>query len=288
MDTFSNTWRHIRRSPYQAFAAISIMSLTFIVSGMFFLINFGSSIVLKSFEQKPKIIVFFKDTKNEIDIKALEEKLKLVDKVASVKYVSKDEALVFYKEEFKNDPLLLEMVSADILPASIEVSAIKIEYLPELAEMLKAEPEIQEIVYQEDVVNLLVSWTNTFRTMGLVLILFLGFVSLFTVVTVIGMKIALRKEEIEILQLVGGSHWYIRFPFLVEGIIYGILGALVGWMTNTIILKYAEPFLSAVFFGIPLFPIPSLFFIYFLLGMLSAGWFLGVLASLLAINRYLH
>jgi len=288
MGTFSNTWRHIRRSPYQAFAAISVMTLTFLVSGMFFLLSVGSTIVLKYFEQKPQIIIFFKDTKKEADVNELQDRLKLMDKVASVKFVSKEDALAIYKEQYKNDPLLLEMVSADILPASIEVSATKIEYLPDLANLLKKEADVSDIVFPEDVVNILVSWTTSIRQVGMLLVIFLSLVSLFTVVTVISMKIALKREEIEILQLVGAANWYIRMPFMAEGIIYGLVGSLIGWIVNVLILVYASPLLMPLFVGIPLFPIPLVFYAIFLAMMLALGTFLGILASVLAIDRYLR
>ena len=130
MSLFNHAWKHIRRSPYQAFAAIATMTLMFIITGLFTVISFGSMILLNYFEQKPQIIVFFNDTKKEEDIKKLQDKLLNMDKVSTVKFVSKDEALAIYKEQFKKDPMLLEMVSADILPASIEVSAKKLNIYP--------------------------------------------------------------------------------------------------------------------------------------------------------------
>lgn len=287
MGVLSNAWRHIRRSPYQAFAAVSIMTLTFLVSGLFFILSVGSTVILRYFEQKPQIIVFFKDTKKEVDIKTLADRLKTMEKIASIKYVSKEEALDIYKEQFKKDPLLLEMVSAEILPASIEVSAIEIEYLPEIVNELRQESDIQEIVFPEDVVDLLVSWTTVFRSIGIGLVIFVGLVSLFNVMTVIGMKIALKREEIEILQLVGATHWYIRLPFIYEGIIYGIFGAMMSWLTIVGLLIYGTPSLTTLFEGIPLFPIPQLFYLFFLVFMVVAGCMLGILASTLAINRYL-
>jgi cell division transport system permease protein len=287
MSLFTHAWTHIRRSPYQAFAAILTMTLMFIITGLFTVITIGSTVILNYFEKKPQIIVFFSDTKKEESIKALESKLKEMDKVASVKYVTKDEALAIYKEQFKKDPMLLEMVSADILPASIEVSATKIEYLKDLAETLKSEPDIIETVFPEDVVNLLTSWVGTIRKIGLVLVLVLGLVSLFTVFTVISMKIALKKEEIEIIQLVGGGKAYIRGPFIMEGIIYGLIGASVGWLINLTLLLSSTPFLSTIFAGIPLFPIPIIFYLFLFLGMIILGTALGMIASFLSINRYL-
>ena len=288
MGVFSNTWRHIRRSPYQAFAAISVMTLTFLVGGLFLLLSLGSQVILTYFEQKPQIIVFFKDTKKETDIQKLVEEFKNKEEVAAVKYVSKDQALEIYKEQFKNDPLLLEMVSADILPASIEVSAVKIENLPTLAQLLKNEPDVQEIVFPEDVVNLLVSWTSTIRTLGLVLVVFLGLVSLLTVMTVISMKIALKREEIEILKLVGASATYIKMPFILEGILYGLWGAGIGVLINLGTLYSVTPMLTSLFTGIPLFPIVPIFYLGFGAGMLIAGAGLGFVASSIALSRYLH
>ena len=283
-----NTWQHIRLSPYQAFAAISVMTLTFLVIGLFAILSFGSTIVLKYFEQKPQITVFFNDNKNSEEIGALETKLKSNPKVASVKYISKDEALEIYKAQFAKDPLLLEMVSSDILPASLEVSAKEIASLKEIAADLKVEADIEEIVYQQEVVDLLVAWTTTIRSVGAVLVIFLMVVSLFTIVTVISLKIALKRQEIEILQLVGASSGYIRAPFVLEGAFYGLIGATIGWITNMGLLLYATPFLSSLFVGIPLFPVPLWFYGVFLVGLLIAGIFLGILASSLAISRYLR
>lgn len=287
MSTFNNTWKHIRRSPYQALAAIIIMTVTFMVAGFVFLLSLGSAVVIRYFEQKPQLIVFFSDTKDEEEIKVLQEKLTQVEEVASVKYVSKDEALKIYKEQFKNDPLLLEMVSADILPASIEVSTKNISDLSQIAAGLKSEPEVSEIVFPEDVISALSSWVKTVRLLGVGLVGFLVIASLFTIITVVGMKIALKSSEIEILQLVGAGTGYIRSPFVLEGLIYGLLGAFFGLLVNTGLLVYATPFLSSLLTGIPIFPIPVIFYALFAAGMMSAGALFGILASLVAINRYL-
>ena len=232
MGVLNTTWKHIRRSPYQALAAILVMTLMFVVGGLLVLLSVGSSRLIKYFEQKPEVIVFFQDTKKMDEIKTLEANLKNMPEVASVKFVTKEEALEIYREQFKNDPLLLEMVSADILPASLEVSAVKITDLPSLASTLKKETGVADIAFPEEVVSLLVSWISVFKKVGLSLVVFLSLTSLFTVITVIGMKIALKKDEIEILQLVGATSSYIKLPFLTEGVIYGLIGALFGVILN--------------------------------------------------------
>lgn len=280
--------QHIRRSPYQALAVISVMSLTFFVAALVFLLGLGSSIILKYFESRPQITAFFKDEKTQKEIEELKVKLMATGKVSSIRYVSKEEALEIYKEQNKNDPLLLEMVTADILPSSIEVAAIDAKDLSTLAEILKNESGVEDVGYQKDVVENLISWTSAIKTIGIILFIFLAFVSLLIILTITGIRIALRKEEIEILRLVGASSWYIRSPFLLEGVIYGVLGGAVGWLSTYILLLYSAPFLTSLLSGLPIgLPPPFLFMLLFLSGLLICGGLLGAVGSYLAVRRYL-
>jgi len=288
MKLVKTTYQHIRRSPYQAIAAVGMMTFTLLVSSLLFLTAAGSAAILSYFESKPQITAFFTEEKKEEEIKSLEEKLKATGQVASIKYVSKEEALAIYKEEFKSDPLLLEMVTANMLPASLEVSAKDPKYLGDLAKILKAEPATQEVVYQEDVINSLVLWTEAIRKIGIILVGFLGLESLLVILTIIGMKIALRKEEIEILKLIGASNWYIRMPFLLEGAFYGLVGAVFSWIISYLILLYASPFLSSFLRGIPIFPVSPFLMLGLLGGLILVGLGLGVFGSLLAGWRYLR
>lgn len=251
MSKYKTTWQHIRRSPYQSFLAITVMTLTFFVVGLVLYVAFASSSLLNYFEQKPQITVFFSDDKTAESVKQLETKLKKTEKIATVKYVSKDEALKIYQDRFKSDPLLLEMVTADILPASLEVSTVKPEYLSDVAQILKGEMGINEVIYQKDIIDTLLTWTNTIRRVGTALIIFFSLLSILVMLTITGMKIVLRKEEIEILKLVGATKWYISSPFYSEGMFYGIMGAFLGWGLVYILLLYSTPFLSSLFQGIP-------------------------------------
>lgn len=281
------TFQHIRRSPYQALAAIGVMSLTFFVACVFFLAAIGSQAILSYFEKKPQITIFFADEKTQESIEKLKEKLQSTGKVASLKFVSKEEALKIYQEQNKDDPLLLEMVTADILPASLEISAIDAKHLSELAEIFKNEPLVEDVIYQKDVVETLISWTTGIRFAGTFLVSFLVFVSLLTILTIIGMKIALKKEEIEILKLVGAGSWFIRAPFLLEGIFYGLIGAFFAWGAAYLLLLYLTPFLSPFLAGIPILPVSPLLMVYLLLSMVVIAGLIGAFGSLFALFRYL-
>lgn len=296
MGARNTTITHIRRSPYQALVAVMTMFVTFLLTGVFFLTSMSSAVILNYFESKPQITVFFVDKASETDINDLKNTLEQTGKTSSIKYVTKEEALIIYREQNKNDPLLLEMVTADILPASLEVSATDPTYLVELEPVIKSANGVEEVVYQKDVVDTLLSWTNAVRIVGGVLVGLLAFNSFLVVMTVIGMKIALKREEVEILTLVGATPWYVRLPFLIEGGLYGTVGAFVAWLVMTLLILWLRPFLLSFLGGIPVIagllggmsatPMIIALFI-FLAGLLTTGFILGSLASLVAVGRFL-
>jgi cell division transport system permease protein len=153
--------------------------------------------------------------------------------------------------------------------------------------MLKNSSLVSDVVFQKDVVSILTSWTNALRGIGLALIIVLSLVSIFIMIIIIGIKISQKKEDIGIMRLIGASRWYIRWPFILEGISYGIVGAVLGWLISAGILWYANPFLSSFLSGMSILPIP-LIFIFGLLGIeIIVAIILGTLSSFLAVLRYL-
>lgn len=288
MKHLQTAFSHIRRAPYQTLAAVLTMSLTAFMASIFVILAFASVVLLQYFETRPQVTAFFKDEVGVSQAMTMKTKIEAIDNVREAKYVSKEEALTIYREQNQDDPLLLEMVTANILPASLEVSTENLESLREVAEILKREPGIEEVVFQEDVVTALSRWTGALRKVGAAVILFLGLISLLAVLIVISMKIALRKEEIEVLRLVGAGSFYISWPFVLEGIIYGLSGVIVGWGISYLLLLYSTPFLESFLGGIPLLPISPLMMLTILGGEMMVGILLGALGSLVAVKRYLR
>jgi cell division transport system permease protein len=296
MKSLKTTWKHMRRSPYQTIAAILTLFITLLIAGLFSLATLSSVVILQYFESKPQLTVFFTDRAGKKEADALKAMLESTGKVADTKFVSKEDALALYKEQNKDDPLLLEMVTADILPASLEISAIKPEFLAQLEPMIKQADGVDEVVFHRDVVESLLKWTRGIRVFLALLVALLVIDTFFIIISVTSMKIALKKEEIEILRLVGASRWYIRSPFIIEGGVYGIIAAVISWITIlTAVLWYRTALLS-LFGIIPVFqnilasPTSSLFILLSVgfLGILSfVGCFLGSLGSLFAVNRFL-
>jgi cell division transport system permease protein len=287
MKFFKTAWKNIRRSPYQAIAAIFIMTLTFLAFSLFSIIFYGSAKVVNYFESKPQVTAFFKDEAKQADIDSLTKDLTKSGLVSGVKFVSKDEALKIYKDQNKNDPLLLDLVTADILPSSLEISTYKIEDLSIASDTLKKSSIVQEVVFQKDVVSTLTSWTNALRKVGVFVVSLLAITSIFIMVIIIGIKVSQKREDIETMRLIGASSWYVRWPFIIEGVFYGVTGAIIGWIVSAGITFWVTPHFSSFLKGIPVFPLSPTFLLELLVIEIFFAILLGTLSSFLAVFRYL-
>ncbi|HLD24669.1 MAG TPA: FtsX-like permease family protein, partial [Patescibacteria group bacterium] len=185
----------------------------------------------------------------------------------------------------------------DILPASLEVSATDPKYLGDLEPIIKQAQGVEEVVYQKDVVDTLISWTNAIRLVGGSLAGLLALDSILIVTTIIGMKIALKKQEVEILTLVGASPWYIRAPFLLEGGLYGVMSACVASILIGGVILWMYPMLLTFLGVIPAIGIllgnptgvPFLMAtLGFVGGLAATGFLLGTIGSFVAVSRYLR
>lgn len=283
----STVIKYMRRSPYQALSAALIMTLTFFVISVFSVLTILTVRMVDYFESRPQLTVFFNDGTERAQIESLMQKLGATGKTTKITYVSQEDALKIYKEQNKNDPILLDLVTADVLPASIEIQALEPIYLADLAKTVSGENSVNEVIYQKDIVDTLISWVKAFRIMGLSVIGVLVTVSFFVIVTIIGIKIAMRKEEIETMKLIGASNWFIRAPFLIEGMLYGMVGAFIGWSLCMVLLLWASPILGSFLNGIPIFPIEPLILIEILGLQVGIASLLGMFSSFIAVLRYL-
>ena len=293
-------FKNIRRSPYQALAAIFVVSLTMFIIAIFALVSVGSHEILLNFETKPQIIAYLKDGHTQEQVLSLLSTLTSTQGVKKAIYVSKEDALALYKKSVGNDPVLLGtvtdwgIVTADILPASVEITADNpnafetISGVLEKSDIISTTPQgKKEIDFPKDVVAELTKWTGAIRTGGLVLVVTLSLVSIFTIVLIISMKIASRRLEIRTLKLMGAKNFFIIKPYIQESVIYGVVGSIFGWLFCFIALLYSTPFLAPRLSGIITFPIPLQTLLMLLGGMLIFGWLLSLISGYFAAVRFL-
>lgn len=285
---FSTAWKQIRRTPYQALGAILVLFITFFVGYAFSLLSYTSNHVLQYFETRPQVTAFFKQNATQEEITSIQGEIRTKPYVSQVKVVSKNEALSLYKEENKQDPLLLELVTADILPASIEVNGKDIGALDQIQQDLSQyKDKIDEVVYQKNIVDALAKWTSAIRGIGIGVMTILVITSCVVTMIIISMKVAMKRQEIAIMRLLGATSWYINGPFLVEGMTYGVLSAMFAWLFAFVSVLYATPFVIEFFGEVPVLPIPWQFYGAQVAVGIGVGAFIGLLSSTLALRRFI-
>lgn len=285
----SKTWTQIRRSPFQTLAGVMITTLTLLVISVFALISFGSIQILKYFESAPQVIAFFKPGEDltDIQIANIRAQLESSGKLNQFRYVSTREAEAIYKEKNKDNPLLLELVDYNILPASIEISGKTLADLPLLRNLLIGQEGVEDIVYYEDIVQSLSNWINSVKGIGAGVIGYLTVESILVILVIIGLQIASRREEIDILRLLGATSWFIRLPYILTAVAYGLLGSFVAWGLSYLLLLYSTPFLAEWLQDIPLLPVPVWLMLSLLGGELMFGAVIGAVGGLIATHRFL-
>lgn len=288
MKQVKRTVKLLRRSPYQAIAATLAMSLTFFISAIFVILMIGGQVVLNYIEQRPQVVAFFKDSTQDTKINEIVGNVKATGFAKDVKYVSKEEALAIYRERNKDEPLLLESVSADFLPASIDISVTRASDINEITKVVKSYPEVERVITPENLVKQLVKWTQTIRYGGMAFVATLMSISFLIIIMVVGMRIALRRDEIGIMSLVGATRWYIAKPFLIEGALYGLVGATVSTFLIYVLLLSNSVSIQDFLGPIQVFPISPLFFIYLWVGQSLVAALLGIAGASLALYRYLR
>lgn len=286
-NALNTTWRHIRRSPYQAFAAIVTMTSTFFVVMTFALIFLGSTLLLSHLESLPQVTAFFKDEAKQEDIEGLKLRLESTGKTASIRFVSKEEALKIFQEQNKNDKLLLELVTAQILPASLEVSANKVGDLAALSEIMQTSESVEEVVFAREVVDKLAKFIQGTRIITTVLGILLFITLAFTTLFIIALRVFVHKEEIETMRLLGAGKWTIFWPFLLEGVFYGGVSATVSGIVTYIVTPLIASFYQDIFLGVLTFPIPLGTHLLVVLSGIMLGVFASFLGGFIAVNRYI-
>lgn len=288
MNALNTALTTIRRSPYQAVIAVIMTTLTFFVGFLLSLLILGTNIALRHIESQPQIIGFFELGTTQSEIDAVKTRYEQMPEVSSATVVTQEQALDIYRKENSDDPLLLELVTADILPASIEVKAHNLADLDPIRIQLEKEPSMEEVVFQQDVINTLKNWTSGIRTGGVIAATILSIVSFLSIMVVIALKATNQKTTISIFRLLGASPGFVKLPFIVEGILYGVFGCLIGWVLSFIASAFAFPQLQQYLGDL----LPTSIPIVVLLAQLGVGLIasaiLGAVAGFAAVSRLMR
>jgi cell division transport system permease protein len=272
--------------------SVSVLFIVISLISFLFLFRETSKFLIESLKEKADISVYFKENVSE------EEILKLKDEISAnsqlrVDFVSKEEALKEFKERHKENSILMEAldeVGKNPFLASLSIKAKETSQYEEIISFLKEkEPLIEKIDYyqRKPLIERIFTLSSNLEKWGIGISLVLIFISLFVVFNTTRLSIINFKEEISIQRLVGAPNWFIRGPFLVQGVFAGILSAFLSFLILFLVCHLISSKVEILFEGLSLLEIFfSKIWILVLIQFLS-GVILGTVPTLIAIRRFL-
>ncbi|MFZ5969727.1 MAG: permease-like cell division protein FtsX [Bacillota bacterium] len=221
---FKGLWRNRMMS----IASVSSVAATLMILGIVFIVVLNVNSVAETAKgQFDSIQIYLQESLEESKINEIGKKVETIEGVKEVYFVSKQEALENMKKQWGEHGYLLEGLESNPLPDSFIVNLEGIEYADQVVKQMQGYEGIEEIKYYKDIVDRLLRITNLIRLTGTILIAILIGISMFIISNTIKITVAARYREITIMKFVGATNWFIRWPFLVEGMVLGFIGACI-------------------------------------------------------------
>lgn len=267
----------------------SILAMLLIL-GMFFVItmniNLFTEVVKQDYDQ---VEVYLLDDTDEQAAQELMAKIKAHNGVTDVEYRSKDDALEILKERWGESAYLLDSLGSNPLPASILISVESLDNAGEVAAFAGTLDGIEDVQYYQETVEKLTKITNFLQIGALIIMAFLIVVSVVVVSNTIKLTVFAREKEIRIMKYVGATNWFIRGPFLAEGIIIGMFAALVSTGLITLIYKRLIAAIGPQVMAVVSMPLigPQYMTENMLIIFLALGISIGACGSIISMRKFL-
>ncbi|TAK01164.1 MAG: ABC transporter permease [Candidatus Manganitrophaceae bacterium] len=273
-----------------AFFSFLSLSLTLTLFGVFLLFYYNVQNLLQSMQEDVQFSIYLADSASEDAVRSIQERLSGDDRISSVKYISKEEALTIFKKEF-HDESLLRSLGGNPLPASFEVK-VKAAYqdpqqLSVMVDRFRKLPGIEEIQYGSEWLQSLDTFVKLLRKIGIGVGGLLAVAVLTIIANTVRLHFYSRKDEIEIMRLIGATHAFIKIPFFLEGSLMGLISGGVSVLILFGIFQLARTHLQTIggmiggFLNLLFLPPP------FLVGIAAGGGLLGGIAGFISLSALL-
>ncbi len=285
---FKEAFGSLRRNYFMTIAALVTVFLSIVVLGGVLVFVYTTDALLKEVEEKVEITVYLltDPDPDATAVEAMTSEIMSWSEVKSVVYVSKVDALERLKEDFKDNPEILENLRSNPLPASFEIALVDPQAVDTVAARFEGDPIVDEVRYGKEIADKLFAFTSQARNFMLIFIVLLGIVAILLISNTIRLSIFARKREVEIMKLVGATNWFIRWPFVIEGVTVGFLGAAVAAAVVLALNAYLVDRIrgSLPFMAVPLDAVPYVLVIVILL---AVGVVIGAAGSGIGLRRFL-
>lgn len=277
----------LRRNSWMAFASIGTVAVSLFIFGMFLIIVMNMNKMVDALESQVEISVYLKDETTQQQRSQVEARIRGMQGIERVTFVDKETAMTRFKERLGDQQFLLDALGeANPLPDSFEVVVRQPDMVKTAAAAIAALDGVETAKYGQDVVEHLFDITRLVRLFGVALMALLAGATLFIISNTIRLTVIARRKEIAIMKYVGATDWFIRWPFLLEGIVLGFFGSILAFVALRLTygMITAKVYDTLAFFPlIPLYP-----FLYYVgLVLLLCGMIIGALGSTISLKRLL-
>lgn len=281
--TISEAFINVGRSGWMCWVVISTMVVSLsVLSGFWLIINDVNTIV-KAIGNQLQIIVFLN---NGIDKEDIKNKIEQIEGVAQIKIISKEQAWEEFQQEMKTKMNFSNLVGINPLPDTLQVNLVSANVAGKVAQQIVTMPGIEEVKYSEKLVQRLKEINNSISIIGLIITAILSVATLAIVINTIRLAVNARRDEIDIMRLVGASNWFIRMPFLLEGLFFGLISSIFSGFVLAMWRFFSFNQIQNIFPFLPLTEDYNVV-INIALWMLFIGIGMGLLGSMISIHRYL-
>ena len=288
------------RNGFVSLAAVLIMSITLFVIASLMIGSAALNATLQLLTEKVDVTVYFLPEAPESQVLDLQKSLEALPEVGQVAYVSREQALADFRERHQNDQTTLsalDELGENPLGASLEVRAKETNQYESIARFLEAQQEgntgagavIDKINFYQNktAIDRLTNIIETSRRVGLVAAVLLGLASLVIALNTIRLAIYTARDEIGVMKIVGAGHWYVRGPFMVAGVLYGVISSIIVLLLLYPLLYWLGPGSERFLGNFNVFTYFTEMFPLVFLVVMGSGIALGALSSYLAVRRYL-
>jgi len=284
--------RNLRQTPVICSAAIGTVAVALMIMAFFIIVVINVQQVARQWSREIQVVAYFDKVPGEDKVDRWRDDLEGMKEVERVDFVSRDEAFRRFKKRLGDDGDLLDGVGSDFLPASLEIVLHEASRnktgVETVVRRLQQIPELEDVSYEPDWLERFDAFVNLLKLAGFVFGGFLLFAALFIVSNTIKLTLYARREEIEIMSLVGGTPLFIKMPFLLEGALQGIVGggvALIGvWAIFALVLQ------EGLYGVLMVTGADSILFLsaWQQGGILVCGLLLGLTGSLLSLRKFVR
>lgn len=288
-------WKGFRRNGWLSTAAIAIVFLVLIGFGGLLLFNRLANLVLLEIQDKIDISVYFKIDAPEDEILKIQRSLEGLGEVKNVEYVSRDQALEIFKAQHSDDETIskaLEQLEDNPLAASLNIKARELGDYRSIDAFLQKDSFsaiVSKVSYADNqtIITRMEKIKSTVEWGGWALVAVITLITGLIIFNTIRLAIYSSREELGIMRLVGGSNFFIRGPYVFEGILYGLIGGILSVGVITLATYYISPYLKYFLIGISGWSYYASHFWGFAFSIILFGIVLGVVSSYFAVKRYL-